>query len=107
MDKVIGYKLSDADLHSYRAHTPLNQFQHDAYHMAGEILELRKVIHSQTQSEQQLIDLMYTIALTTYEWQVNNDSVDRKDIAKWVTNTLRSCGYETMPIGSSWGVLVK
>jgi hypothetical protein len=67
-------------------------------------LELRE---TQMQSEQHLIDLMYEIALKSYEWHANNDSVSREEIAKWVTSALRSAGYETMPMGSSWGVLIK
>jgi hypothetical protein len=110
MDKVIGYKLSEQELLEIRAKMPMNMEQHNSFHMAGEVLELRKSHSknpSQLESEQKLIDLMYEIAMKAYEWHAHNDDVTMPDIAQWVTNALRSCGYETMPCGSAWGVLIK
>jgi hypothetical protein len=104
MDKVMGYKLSEQELLDIRKPLPMNMAQHNAYHMAGEILELRKVIKLE---EQKLIDLMYEIAMKSYKWHEHNDSVTNEDIAKWVTAALDSCGFKTTPMGSAWGVLVK
>lgn len=54
--------------------------------------------------EQQLIDLMFDLALTarSSEWCKNASNFA---IAQWVRHNLESMGFYTEPIGSSWGVL--
>ena len=55
--------------------------------------------------EQKLIDLMFEMVLVA-----TNDPVfckrPRGERMAWVANNLRSMGYDTHPIGSSWGVIV-
>lgn len=55
--------------------------------------------------EQKLIDLMFEMVLTA-----TNDPVfckrPRGERMAWVANNLRSMGYDTHPVGSSWGVIV-
>lgn len=70
-----------------------------------------------TNREQQLVDLCFQLVLT-----ITNDGPDRSDVsghatafakktnaekAEWVARQLRLCGFDTRPIGLSWGVLVK
>jgi hypothetical protein len=55
--------------------------------------------------EQKLINLMFEMVLVA-----TNDTVfckrPRGERMAWVANNLRSLGYDTHPIGSSWGTLV-
>ena len=55
--------------------------------------------------EQKLINLMFEMVLVT-----TNDPVfckrPRGERMMWVADNLRSSGYDTHPIGMSWGVIV-
>ncbi len=53
--------------------------------------------------EQQLIDLMFemAVAFALADWHPT-----REEAAAWVADKLNNCGFETRPMGSSWGVLV-
>jgi hypothetical protein len=55
--------------------------------------------------KQKLIDLMFNMVITS-----TNDPVfckkPRGERMAWVANNLRSMGYDTHPVGMSWGVLV-
>lgn len=55
--------------------------------------------------QQKLIDLIFSMVIAT-----TNDPVfckrPRGERMAWVANNLRSMGYDTHPIGMSWGVLV-
>ena len=57
-------------------------------------------------TEQKFIDLMFEMVMVT-----TNDPVfckrPRGERMAWVANNLRDMGYDTHPIGMSWGVLVK
>ncbi len=55
--------------------------------------------------EQYLVDLMFSMVLT-----VNSGDATFKnsiDAAAWVAKQLRLCGFDTEPVGSSWGKLKK
>lgn len=54
--------------------------------------------------EQKLIDIMFAIALNS-AWYMHGKS--REEITAWVSNQLAQCGFQTTPMGSSWGVLKK
>lgn len=55
--------------------------------------------------EQKLIDLLFEVVLAS-----TNDPVfckrPRGERMAWVANNLRTAGFDTHPIGCSWGVLV-
>ena len=55
--------------------------------------------------KQKLIDIMFEMVLAT-----TNDEIfckrSRGERMAWVANKLRGCGFDTHPIGMSWGVLV-
>ena len=57
------------------------------------------------EKQQKLIDLMFNMIIAS-----TNDPVfckkPRGERMDWVANNLRSMGYDTHPIGMSWGVLV-
>ncbi len=55
--------------------------------------------------EQQLIDIMFEVALTinnNIDWFQNKSD---EDVCAWVRRQLNLCGFDVVPIGSSWGVL--
>ena len=56
-------------------------------------------------TEQKFIDLMFEMVMAT-----TNDPVfckrPRGERMAWVANNLRDMGYDTHPIGMSWGVLI-
>jgi hypothetical protein len=54
--------------------------------------------------EQELIDLCFSMVIACAE-SVRRPTKD--EVAVWVADKLRTCGFDTHPIGSSWGVLVE
>lgn len=55
--------------------------------------------------EQTLIDLMFEIVLAASE-NTTFCKRPRGEKMAWVANNLRDIGFDTHPIGMSWGVLV-
>lgn len=62
--------------------------------------------------EQKLIDLCFSIGLTISTPGVDRDGkkydltkLPIADKAEWIANQLRDNGFDTRPLGSSWGVL--
>lgn len=55
--------------------------------------------------EQKLIDLMFSMVLATSE-NLTFCKRPRGEKMAWVANNLRDMGFDTHPIGMSWGVLV-
>ena len=55
-------------------------------------------------NEQKLIDIMFQIGLTIHNdlWFQNKNN---EEVCKWIRDQLKQCGFETVPLGSSWGVL--
>jgi hypothetical protein len=66
-------------------------------------------------SEQKLIDLVFEIAQFSYRWdRSDTDQIEdyyneggREKHMEWVAEQLRFCGFDTKPVGPSWGVLKK
>jgi hypothetical protein len=60
-----------------------------------------------TSNTQKLIDIAFEIALTMKQ---NIDWVEKstdEDITQWVSKQLSECGYQTIPLGISYGILKK
>jgi hypothetical protein len=61
--------------------------------------------------EQELIDIMFQIAQFSaiYHKADTKDAYFEKHAAhmEWVAEQLRQCGFDTQPMGASWGVLKK
>ena len=56
--------------------------------------------------EQKLIDICFELVLVaTQNKKFCKKSNEEK--AAWVARQLRLCGFETEPMGASWGVLVQ
>jgi len=53
--------------------------------------------------EQQLIDICFEVAMRAYACprQFTNGGA----LAKWIADQLRKSGFDTVPVGMSWGVL--
>lgn len=60
-------------------------------------------------NEQKLIDIMFEIALTMHDpkYRKTFNKLSREEVAQWVVDQLNGCGFKTVPVGSSWGVLVE
>ena len=56
--------------------------------------------------EQELIDLCFSLtfaALDTKYFKL--DKLSRDEVGEWIARQLRGCGFDTQPMGMSWGVL--
>ncbi len=60
---------------------------------------------SEKSKEQQLVNLIYSIGLAAHRWGTMAPAVEAPTVADWITNQLKKAGFETTPIGLSWGVL--
>lgn len=56
---------------------------------------------------QKVIDLTFSIGLTISDPMNRKvfDAMTREQRAEWIAHQLRECGYDTVPVGSAWGVL--
>lgn len=69
------------------------------------------MVYIEVKSEQKLIGIMFEIAQASYMMDREPPVVKeyynekRDEHMKWVADQLRMCGFETIPVGSSWGVL--
>lgn len=61
-----------------------------------------------TDREQKLVDIMFQVAgiLTDTQYAQHFQSMSREQRMEWVAHQLRACGFDTNPMGLSWGVLV-
>lgn len=53
--------------------------------------------------EQKLVDILFEIAVRMHQRDLKFP--DREACAAYVADQLRQCGFDTTPVGSSWGVL--
>lgn len=64
--------------------------------------------------EQKLIDIMFQIGLMIHS-PCNREgdnkaerwfaTASQEDVANWIAEQLRGCGFDTEPVGMSWGKL--
>jgi len=61
--------------------------------------------HYDIEDAQKLIDICFECVLvaTDTKYTLYKQSNEKK--AEWVADQLRACGFDTMPMGMSWGVL--
>ena len=55
-------------------------------------------------NEQKLIDITFQLAMVMREKR-GMRHMTKEQLAAWVARNLRDCGFDTQPLGSSWGVL--
>jgi hypothetical protein len=60
-----------------------------------------------TNNERKLIDITFEIAMLMHdkEFRKSFAKKSREELAEWVAKQLKGCGFETIPMGSSWGYL--
>lgn len=58
--------------------------------------------------EQKLIDIMFQVAQhSALNWSSPDYYGDHQEKhMEWVAEQLRECGFDTRPVGSTWGVLI-
>lgn len=54
---------------------------------------------------QKLIDILFECVFVATDKKNGIIDMSEADKAAWVSNQLRACGFETEPVGSSWGIL--
>ena len=54
------------------------------------------------QRENKLIDMMYQMAFALRDRPMTGDN---EEVAAWVTQRLKNCGFDVEPRGVCWGVL--
>ncbi len=59
--------------------------------------------------KQKLVDICFECVLTVLDrdYVKTFTKMTQAERAEWVTKQLRACGFDTQPIGASWGVLVE
>ena len=55
--------------------------------------------------EQKLIDLVFEIALTISDKKFPLRNSPNEEKGQWIAEQLRKGGFDTNPVGASWGVL--
>lgn len=64
-----------------------------------------------TDREQKLIDIMFEVAqFSSIYWpaESKDEYFSKRDKhMEWVAKQLEGCGFKTVPMGASWGVLKK
>lgn len=60
-----------------------------------------------TPREQKLVDICFSSVLTVldHEHIEKFEKMSIKERAEWVARELRACGFDTEPVGASWGAL--
>jgi len=58
----------------------------------------------ETSDRQLLIDICFEIGImtATHEWFRGKTT---EEVADWIRTKLSNCGFKTIPVGMSWGVL--
>ena len=56
--------------------------------------------------QQELVDIMFQIALAVKDSSILQKS-SNEEVCEWIADQLKECGFDTTPVGLSWGVLKK
>lgn len=56
--------------------------------------------------EQALVDMCFSIGITIAEASDYFKDKTKEQVAEWISGQLDQCGFKTIPMGMSWGVLV-
>lgn len=66
-------------------------------------MALEKTVYTNSEMReiaQKLIDICFLCGLTSF-------SGSMQEKAEWIARQLRLCGFDTKPVGASWGILDK
>lgn len=75
----------------------------DNVELEKQYLEIIKNISEQ--DKQNIINITFQIAFEINNNQAYFKDKSQEEVAEWVAEQLRKCGYDTVPMGLSWGVL--
>jgi hypothetical protein len=56
--------------------------------------------------KQKLVDICFEITITVAKHK-SFSKMSTEQLAEWTAKQLRDCGFDTQPVGASWGVLLK
>ena len=56
--------------------------------------------------EQKLVDICFSVGLMIHSTN-HFETMTQEEVAAWIAKQLEACGFPTIPMGSSWGVLVE
>ncbi len=54
---------------------------------------------------QKLIDIMFEIGLTINQKRRWFEDMTNEEVAEWIAKQLKDNGFDTTPVGMSWGIL--
>ena len=60
-----------------------------------------------TDREQRLINIMFEVGMMTKDYPDHFKNMTLEQYADWISRQLRENGFDTVPMGASWGVLKK
>jgi hypothetical protein len=69
------------------------------------IMEKTKFKSISILKQQEIIDATFQIALVISQKHECFKDKSEEDVAEWVAEQLRNLGFDTHPVGSSWGIL--
>ena len=60
-----------------------------------------------TNNERKLVDITFEIAMLMHdkEFRKGFNKKSQEELAEWVSRQFKCCGFETIPMGASWGYL--
>ena len=57
-------------------------------------------------AQQELVDIVFSVGLAVHDDATFHlQGKSREEVAAWIARQLMGCGFYTVPMGSSWGVL--
>jgi hypothetical protein len=57
------------------------------------------------EDKRKLVDILFQCVITTHMEKKSFKNKTVEEMAEWTARQLRECGFETVPLGSSWGHL--
>lgn len=57
-----------------------------------------------TAREQKLVDIMFSVGLLLHQ-ERSFRKMSTQEVAEWIARQLKLMGFDTTPVGCSWGVL--
>jgi len=71
------------------------------------VTTLNTMLKYERQQKQSLVDICFSLPITLHYNNSYFKDKDQEFVAEWVRRQLAECGFPTVPIGSSHGVLLK
>jgi len=62
-------------------------------------------VNISVKNDQRLVDICFEIGLLISDQRYDLYTKSKEEKAEWIAKQLRICGFDTQPMGSSWGKL--